>query len=218
MIPVADVIRPRTTPWVTMGLVAANAIIFVYQRVLSPGDVLADAAFVAGDPSFARALLSLVVHENTLHLVLNLLVLWIFGDNVEDQLGHGRFLATYALAGVASCYAVVWAGAAPFVPVAGASGAIAGVIGAYFAMFPRSRVLFLTPAKSIVDAVELPAVIVAAGWLATQVTVGLGRIADPWTGGGAPALWPLAGGLTAGLAASRIARRPERRRVEWWDA
>ena len=221
MIPVCDVIPSRTTPWVTMGLIAANAIIFGYEWSLSAtalADLFREVAFVGLEPSLASAAASLFLHENGWHLALNLMALWIFGDNVEDQLGHGRFLVAYVAAGVVSCYAAAWMAPAPFVPLVGSSGAVAGVIGAYFVMFPRSRVLFLTPTRSIVDAVELPAAIVAGAWFAPQVAGGLGPLMEPWSGAGAMALWPIAGGFAAGILTGTLARRPERQRVEWWGS
>jgi membrane associated rhomboid family serine protease len=141
--------------------------------------------------------------------------LWIFGDNVEDQLGHGRFLALYFLSGYAAWAAAMWATPASAVPLLGAGGAIAGLMGAYFVMFPRSRVLVLVPARSVLDTFELPAILLAAGWFALQTLGGFGRLDEPLRGLGV-SFWPFVGGAVAGMLAGRFARRPERRRVEWW--
>ena len=221
MLPVSDVIPSRTTPWVTLAIITANVSIFLYERLLSAPELtefLRHASFIPGSVSLAGATASIVAHENALHVVLNGLALWIFGDNVEDQLGHLRFLASYFVAGAAAAFAVGWAAPASFVPMLAASGAVAGVIGAYFVLFPRSRVLVLVPSRSLVDAVELPALVVAALWFVSHVAGGLGRLAAPWGDGGAAMLWLILGGLSTGMLVARVAQRPERRRVDWWGA
>ena len=220
MFPVADVIPSRTTPWMTVALIAANVLAFVYPLSLPAADAYAWTqrfAFVPVEASWTTATTSLFLHENSVHLGLNIIVLWVFGDNVEDQLGHGRFLALYLLSGYAAWAASLWATPASSVPLAGANGAIAGLMGAYFVMFPRSRVLVLVPARSVLDAIELPAVLLAAGWFALQMLGGLGRLDVPLRGL-AVTFWPYLGGAVAGMLAVRFARRRERQRVEWWGA
>ena len=220
MLPVADVIPSRTTPWMTVALIAANVLAFLYALSLPPGDGYAWTqrfAFVPVEASWTTATTSLFLHENSVHLALNIIVLWVFGDNVEDQLGHGRFLALYFLSSYAAWAASLWATPGSNVPLAGANGAIAGLMGAYFVMFPRSRVLVLVPARSVLDAIELPAVLLAAGWFAIQTLGGLGRLDVP-VRGLAITFWPYVGGALAGMLAVRFARRRERQRVEWWGA
>src|SRR4026207_1821054 len=144
MFPVADVIPSRPQPRLTVALNAANVLAFVYPLSLPAADAYAWTqrfAFVPVEASWTTATTSLFLHENSVHLGLNIIVLWVFGDNVEDQLGHGRFLALYLLSGYAAWAASLWATPASSVPLAGANGAIAGLMGAYFVMFPRSRVL-----------------------------------------------------------------------------
>jgi membrane associated rhomboid family serine protease len=218
MIPVADVIPSRTTPWVTVGIIAVNVLVFglaSWALGAGGGELVRQAAFVPADVSW-RSAASLVVHENGLHLALNVVALWVFGDNVEDQLGHGRFLVVYAGAGVAAAIGAAWAAPASLVPMVGSSGAVAGVIGSYLVLFPRSRVLVLVPSRAIVDVVEFPALFIAGAWLLPHLVGGLGRLAVPWGDGGSVVLWWLAGGLSAGMIGAKIAGRPERRRVEWW--
>jgi membrane associated rhomboid family serine protease len=220
MLPVADVIPSRTTPWMTLSLIATNVLAFAYVLSLPASDGYLwtqRVVFVPVEASWTTATTSLFLHENGVHLALNVIALWIFGDNVEDQLGHGRFLTLYLLAGYAAWAASLWATPASTVPLAGANGAIAGLMGAYFVMFPRSRVLVLVPARSVLDAVELPAALLAAGWFALQTLGGLGRL-DASLRGFAITFWPYVGGAVAGMLAVRIARRPERQRVEWWGA
>ena len=215
MIPIRDVIPSRTTPWVSVVLIGINAAVFLYELVLSDDAFRAFArefGLVPAHFSWIAATTSMFVHQNLLHLGSNLLSLWIFGDNVEDQLGHGRYLAFYLLAGYAAGLADVWATPSSTIPLIGASGAIAGVMGAYFVMYPRSRVLVLVPAVLVVDVVEIPAAILFGIWFLLQVVA----LAAP-SGWGVP-FWAQLGGLVAGLSLVMILRRPERRRVEWWGA
>ena len=219
MLPVADVIPSRTTPWMTVALIATNLLAFLYALSLPPADIafwMEHLAFVPVEATWTTATTSLFLHGNSLHLALNIIVLWIFGDNVEDQLGHGRFLALYLLSGYAAWAASLWAAPMSSVALMGAGGAIAGIMGAYFVMFPRSRVLILVPARSILDAIELPAVLVAAAWFSLQA-LSLARLDRPFEGLSL-SLWPYAGGAVAGMLAVRVIRRPERQRVEWWGA
>jgi membrane associated rhomboid family serine protease len=221
MLPVSDVIPSRTTPWVTLALMAAHAIVFVYESLLTPDQVaalVARAAFVPVDAGWLTATTAMFMHENGLHVALTVAALWIFGDNVEDQLGHGRYLAFYLMAGYAGALAEVWAAPTSAVPLVGANGAVAGVIGAYLVMFPRSRVLVIVPARSLVDAVEVPALLPIGVWLVLQIAGGLGRLSEPFSGLGAVALWTTVGGLVAGALTVHAFRRRERRRVEWWGA
>jgi membrane associated rhomboid family serine protease len=220
MLPVADVIPSRTTPWMTTALIVVNVLLFVYVWALSPPDAYVwtnRAAFVPAEASWVTASAALFLHENSLHLALNAIVLWVFGDNVEDQLGHARFLLLYLCGGYAGWAAAAWAAAHSTAPLAGSSGAIAGILTAYFVMFPRSRVLMLVPSRGWLDAVELPAVLLAAAWFALQTLGGLGRLDVPARGVGV-SFWPFVGGAVAGGLIVRVARRPERRRVEWWGA
>jgi membrane associated rhomboid family serine protease len=221
MIPVSDVIRSRTTPWATIVLVAANVIVFLYERTLANEAVpafLDRFAFDPVAPSWATATSALFIHENSLHAATNALLLWVFGDNVEDQLGHGRFVLFYAIAGYAGWAAEIWASSALPVPLVGASGAVAGVTGAYFLMFPRSRVLVIVPARTVVDALEVPAALLVAVWFPLQVLGGLGRLADPAVGLAGIALWTHVGGFLTGGLAVKLLRQPARAHVEWWGA
>lgn len=140
-------------------------------------------------------------HTNLPHLASNMIALWIFGENVEDQVGHGRFLLFYVVCGAASAAAQAWTGSPVVAEVAGASGAVAGILGAYFVMFFHSRVLVRVP----FTIVEVPALFFLALWFLAQVLV-----ADRLT-----TLAACAGGLVTGAALIRLCRRPERARWEW---
>jgi rhomboid family protein len=220
MIPVSDVIPSRTTPWINLTLIVVNTAAFLYETTLAYDarvEFLYRHGLVPADFTWTAATTSMFVHESLLHVAANLLALWIFGDNVEDRLGHGRYLVFYLLAGYMSGLAEVWAWPASNAPLVGASGAVAGVMGAYVMMFPRSRVLLLVPIILFFDVVEIPAVLLLATWFLLQVAGGFGRVGpDPIVGG--VTLWSHLGGFVTGLAAVRLFRRREREKVEWWSA
>jgi membrane associated rhomboid family serine protease len=147
MIPLRDIIPSRTTPVVTVTLIVLNVLVFLYE--LSLGRFvdaftlywgLVPAAF-----SWVTVFTSMFLHGGFLHVAGNMLYLWIFGDNVEDRMGHGRFLVFYLLCGVAAALAQTIAVPDSVVPMVGASGAIAGVMGAYFVLYPKSRIVTLGP-------------------------------------------------------------------------
>ena len=220
MIPLRDVIPSRTTPWVTMTLIALNVVVFLYELGLGPDDRLRlffQFGLVPSSFSWAAAVTSMFLHDGWLHVGGNLLSLWIFGDNVEDRMGHGRFIVFYLLAGLVAGLAEAWAEPGSAVPVIGASGAIAGVMGAYLIMFPRSRILILVPIFLFFQVFEIPAVFFLGFWFLMQILGGVGRLAAAQTTGG-PAFWAHAGGFLAGVVGAMVFRRRERDRVEWWSA
>src|SRR5690242_12353389 len=134
MIPLRDVIPSRTTPYTTITLIVLNSLIFLFQ--LSLGDQVNDFIFTYGlipaEFSWVNVFTSMFLHGSLLHVGGNMLYLWIFGDNVEDRMGHGRFVAFYLLCGIAAALAQSIINPDSAVPMVGASGAIAGVMGAYF--------------------------------------------------------------------------------------
>src|SRR5678815_5827546 len=160
MIPLRDVIPSRTTPYITISLVVINALVFLYQ--LSLGDDINNFVFTYGLVpayfSWVTVLTSMFLHGGFLHVGGNMLYLWIFGDNVEDRLGHGRFIAFYLLCGVVASFGQIILDPGSTLPMIGASGAIAGVMGAYFVLYPQSRVLTLIPLIIFWEIVELPAI------------------------------------------------------------
>jgi membrane associated rhomboid family serine protease len=218
MIPLRDVIPSRTTPWVTLTLIALNVLVFIRELMLPPDAVepffrtfgLVPAAF-----SWMSLFTSMFVHAGWLHAGSNLLSLWIFGDNVEDRMGHGRFVLFYLLAGAAAGLLESTANAGSAIPLVGASGAIAGVMGAYLFMFPHSRIHVLVFLLFYIDIVEIPAPIFLTLWFLLQVLGGVGRVAQA-DGGGGVAFWAHVGGFVTGAAASFLFRRRERADAEWW--
>ena len=218
MIPVRDVIPSRTTPWVTVTLIVVNVIIFAYTLTLDPEaqlDLFFTFGHIPSEGPWPALATSLFLHTGWLHLIPNVIVLWIFGDTLEDRLGHARFLAFYVLCGIVGGLAGRWATPDVVAPVVGPGAAIAGLMGAYIVLFPHSRVLVLMPFVVIMDVVEVPATLLAAFWLVLQIVVDVGRIvASP--GDTAFVAWTHAAGCLTGALAIWIFRRPERLRVEWW--
>jgi membrane associated rhomboid family serine protease len=223
MIPLRDVIPSRTTPIVTIALIAANALVFVFELWLDEPTLnefvlyfgLVPAAF-----SWVAVLTSMFVHGGWLHFGANMLYLWIFGDNVEDRMGHGRFLTFYLLCGAAAALAQTIVVPNSTLPMVGASGAIAGVMGGYFVLYPQSRIVTLVPIFVFIQILEVPAILFLGLWFLLQFASGIGSIAAV-TGSasqGGIAFWAHIAGFVAGAAGVMLFRRPERQRVEWWHA
>jgi membrane associated rhomboid family serine protease len=196
MIPIRDVIPSRTTPGITLVLIAVNVLVFGVM-------VAADGGPPDNRPVWITQVLSLFHHGSLIHLVGNLWALWLFGENVEDRFGHWRFLLCYIAVGSVAALAELWVAPLPGAPLSGASGAVAGIVAAYLVMFPRSRLLTLVPTGVPWNLLELPAAGVAATWFVLHV----GRGTGPLT---------LFVGAVAGVGAAWVLRRPERQRVEWW--
>jgi membrane associated rhomboid family serine protease len=220
MIPLRDVIPSRTTPGVTIGLIALNVVIYLFQLMLSErGQESFIYAFGLVPAYFSpvNVFTAMFVHGGLAHLGGNLLFLWIFGDNVEDRLGHGRFLFFYALCGFAAAIAQTALNADSVVPMVGASGAIAGVMGAYLVLYPRSRVLMLFPFP--VFLFELPAIVFLVMWFLVQFLNGINQLPvfERNAISGGVAFWAHVMGFVAGLILVVFMKRPERTRVEWWD-
>jgi membrane associated rhomboid family serine protease len=161
---------------------------------------------------------SMFLHGGFLHVAGNMLYLWIFGDNVEDRMGHGRFLVFYLLCGVAAALAQTISQPDSVVPMVGASGAIAGVMGAYFVLYPKSRIVTLIPLFFFFQVIEVPAILFLGIWFLMQFISGLGSIVTVATGqaAGGVAVWAHVAGFVAGISGVVVFRRPERQRVEWW--
>jgi membrane associated rhomboid family serine protease len=189
MFPVADVIPSRTRPYVTIGLIALNAVVFLTELLL--GDALPRAILARGlVPAFFSwpdILSSMFLHTGWLHFLGNMLYLWIFGDNVEDRLGRPRYLAFYIACGAAAALGHVAFNPGSATPAIGASGAISGVLGAYFVLYPRSRVLTAVFLIVVLDLVEVPALFFLGIWFLIQLFSGIGSFGVHAEGG--VAIW-----------------------------
>jgi membrane associated rhomboid family serine protease len=212
MFPVADVIPSRTRPYVTIGLIALTALAFGAELLL--GDLLPRVVFALGLVpiffSFPDLLSSLFLHTGWLHVVGNMLYLWIFGDTVEDRLGHARFLTLYLACGAAAGLGHVAFDPSSSIPAIGASGAISGVLGAYFVLYPHSRILTAVYLIVFLDLVEIPAIVYLGIWFVLQVASGVGSIG--LTADGGLAIWSDVVGFAAGAALGWLWRG----NVDYW--
>ncbi len=221
MIPLRDVIPSRTVPFVTVILIAVNALAFLFEMSLPDAARQAFVNYYGLVPArftWTSVVTSMFLHASWSHIIGNMWFLWIFGDNVEDRFGHFRYLVFYLLCGIVG--GVVQTLSAPwsFVPTVGASGAIAGVMGAYFLLYPRSRVLTMI-FPFIFWIIEIPAVFFLGYWFLIQLFSGVGTVAlsTGTTASGGVAFWAHIAGFLTGVLMVFVFRRPERQRVEWWD-
>jgi membrane associated rhomboid family serine protease len=172
VIPLRDVIPSRTVPVVTVTLIALNVLGWFFELTLSRDELelfVRQFGVVPAYFSTPTLITSMFLHGGWMHIIGNMLYLWIFGDNVEDRMGHFRFLVFYLLAGIlAACGQMVMD---PYstLPTIGASGAIAGVMGAYLILYPRSRVLTLIPIFFYFELIEVPAVFLLGFWFLMQL-------------------------------------------------
>ena len=178
MIPLRDVIPSRTAPVVTVTLIGINILAFLLQMAQGPETeaFVRTWGLVPAMFSWVTVFTSMFLHGGLFHLGGNMLYLWIFGDNVEDRLGHGRFLLFYLLCGVAAAVAQSMILPESRVPMVGASGAIAGIMGAYFVLYPRSRIVTLVPIFIFFQIVEIPAIFFLGLWFVLQFLSGVGSV------------------------------------------
>jgi membrane associated rhomboid family serine protease len=205
MIPLRDVIPSRTTPWKTLLLLALNALAFAATLVLpaeTRQEILVQYGLPVESHPWVTSATSLFLHASSIPLAINLAALWLFGENVEDRFGHARYLVFCLGVGYLAGLAELWS-ASGTRPPSGAAAAVAAVLGAYLMMFPRSRLLVAVPTGLPLNLIEMPAVAFIAGWFLLHMATGT------------PALLLLMG-AAAGVLGSRMLRRPERQRVEWW--
>ncbi|MGH9702773.1 MAG: rhomboid family intramembrane serine protease [Candidatus Acidiferrales bacterium] len=230
MIPLKDSNVRRTFPFITLGLIAINVIVFIHQVSLAPR---AEQAFVmtygmvpahveaALQPdsnlslsdAFIPLLTSMFLHGGWLHILGNMWFLWIFGDNVEDELGHFRYLIFYLICGLGSGIAQLMFSWGSGVPAIGASGAISGVLGAYMIFFPGTQVLTLVPLLIFFFTVRLPAVVFIGVWFAFQFLSGVGSVQSGQSGG--VAWWAHVGGFLLGILLVKTIMQPVKRRGDY---
>jgi membrane associated rhomboid family serine protease len=217
MFPISDVIPSRTRPIVTISLVALSTLAYLYQLTLDETS-LQRLVFAYGVIparfSLADAVTSLFLHADILHFGSNMVFLWIFGDNVEDRLGHFGYLAFYLACGGIGAAAQVAANPVSFGPMIGASGAIAGVMGAYFLLYPQSRILTVVFLIVFLDIIEIPAVFLLGVWFLLQV--GHGALSSGAPGGGV-AFWAHVGGFAAGAVMGLYLRARGSAGRDYWS-
>ncbi len=225
MIPLRDENPSATVPFVTRFVIALNVAVFLYE--LSLGSAiqpfvkewgflpvrLSLALHGDGGPTLGAVAVtvfsSMFLHGGWAHLIGNMWYLWIFGDNVEDRLGHARFLLFYLAAGVVAALVQYATSPDSSLPTVGASGAIAGVLGAYAVAFPRARVITLVPLVIFFQVLPLPALVVLGLWFVYQFLFGTLSLASTATGG--IAFWAHVGGFAFGALVMLILGRPRPR-------
>ena len=239
LLPLRDINPTERRPFVTIGLVATNVLVFLWQiahglqnsiygwgfipaRLFGGADLPVPVAgyghvLIESDP-LTTLFTAMFMHGGWLHLGGNMLYLWIFGNNVEDRLGHFRFLAFYLVGGLVATLAHLLTGPNSALPLVGASGAVAAVLGAYFRLYPRARVKCLLFIIIFFTMIELPASLVLGWWIVIQVINGLLGL-GAGVGGGV-AWFAHIGGFFAGmlllaLMGVKKRTRPSRVRVYW---
>jgi membrane associated rhomboid family serine protease len=233
MIPIRDDAPRYTTPWINYFLIALNTLVFLFELSLGPrslnafmfsfGFVPAHVAGALYKGAYVAALLpvltSMFMHAGWLHIIFNMWWLWIFGDNVEGSLGHFRYLVFYLLSGLgASLVHILFNWGSP-VPSVGASGAIAGVMGAYFVLFPSARVLTLVPFFFIFFT-WLPAWLILGYWFVLQFLSGAATsiTSAQHASTGGVAFWAHVGGFLTGVTMIKLfPRRAPRYRFTAWQ-
>jgi membrane associated rhomboid family serine protease len=224
MIPIRDENPTRSFPFVNYALIAINVLVFLWQVSLgsNPNAALYRMALIPSnvtsglDLGDARAVLtSMFMHAGLMHLLGNMLYLWIFGDNLEDVLGHFRYLAFYLLGGVAASMTHVFLNPSSTVPTVGASGAIAATLGAYLLLFPHRRVVTIIPLGFFLHIARLPAIFVLGMWFVLQLFQGTLVLGMSQLGG--VAFWAHVGGFVFGMLVGPLLRQ-HRRPVAYRDS
>ncbi len=218
MIPLRSTERVYSTAVVTASLIALNTIVFLYEWHLpTVGDFnefVTQWGIVPDHAQIITLFTSMFLHGGWLHLIGNMLYLWVFGRNIEDLIGGGKFLLFYLICGLAAGVVQVIANYNSVTPTIGASGAIAGVMGAYLIKFPRARVITLVIFIVFFTTLEIPAALLLIFWFAMQFLSGVGSLgANDYTGGGT-AWFAHIGGFLAGMLLIRLF--PPRKRFRAW--
>ncbi len=217
MIPIRDEIKTHRTPFVNYGLILINVVVFLLTYALNtnPEGVYSQFAFFPNEirqgldlGDVRNILTSMFMHAGWVHLLGNMLYLWIFGDNIEDRLGHINYLIFYLAGGVFAAFAHYLTNPASTIPTVGASGAIAAVLGAYLVFYPHSRVYTFIPIGFFIRLRLVPAVVVLSLWFILQLFSGVGSLGMGDQGG--TAYWAHIGGFVFGLLVGFLFRNSGR--------
>ncbi|HEV2173299.1 MAG TPA: rhomboid family intramembrane serine protease [Nitrospira sp.] len=235
MIPLHDDNPTERTPVVTIAFIVACALVFLYQSSLplQPGEMFIfqygaipallfgkvdlPATIPAAIPAYVTLVTSMFLHGGWMHLIGNMLYLWVFGNNIEDVMGHARYVVFYLTCGVLAALSHAITDSSSTIPMVGASGAISGVLGAYVLLFPRAHVLVFMPG---IGMTRVAAFIVLGMWFVLQLLSGGMSIG---TTGGGVAFFAHIGGFVAGMVLIGFFKRPEvpffsPERVSRWDS
>jgi len=223
MFPLRDTQPSYSRPVVNIALIAANLLIFLFEYSLGPRTLNGFIEYYGLVPDhfqLSRVFISMFLHGGWMHVLGNMLFLWVFGGRIEDLLGHGKYLVFYLLSGTVAALGQVIASPYSTVPVVGASGAIAGVMGAYLIKFPRARILTLVFVIIFVTTIEIPAPIMLGYWFVIQLFSGLGSIARTNLSQGGTAYFAHIAGFLAGMLLVSVmgtSDRYNRRRDRYWE-
>jgi len=227
MIPLRDKIPSSSFPIVNTILIAVNALMFLYEASLGsdlnrfiydyglvPASLVSSSDAVFFDrvyPFFT----SMFLHGGWFHLIGNMLYLYIFGDNVEDRMGHFKYIIFYSISGLAAAFAQIITNINSTIPMVGASGAISGVLGAYILFFPKSKIVTLVPIFFFIQIMEIPAVVFLLFWFIIQFFSGVASLAATQKTVGV-AFWAHIGGFMAGLFLARFFEKRGYYRTGWF--
>ena len=212
MIPLRDVIPSRTVPYLTVTIIVLNVLAWFYELGLPREELprfLQQFGVVPAYFTLPTLISSMFLHGGWSHVLGNMWYLWIFGDNVEDRMGHGRFLVFYLLCGIVAAFGQILIDPTSTLPTIGASGAIAGVMGAYFVLYPQSRVLTLIPLIIFWEIVELPAIFLLGFWFLMQLFSAGAIAATTSTQGRGVAFMAHVAGFVTGLLGVFVFRKRE---------
>lgn len=232
MIPLNDNVRRQTFWFSTFALIALNTAVFIYELSLGPsinrfilafgliparystphGDIL-----IAGLAEFiVPVFTSMFIHGGWFHLLGNMLFLFVFGRSIEDRFGHGEFLLLYFVCGFGAAVAQIIFNMGSQAPTIGASGAIAGVLGAYLVSFPTARISTLIPLIIIFWVIRIPAFLVLVYWFAIQFLAGQRMLTIESATGGGVAWWAHVGGFVLGMLLALALPKRQRRAMQVW--
>lgn len=218
MIPLRSSERTYSPPVVTLALIGVNILIFLYEVSLPPWYLnryfMARYALVPNYFHYSQLLTSMFLHGGWLHVLGNMWFLWIFGKGIEDLLGHVRFLVFYLLCGIAAGFVHILTNFYSPVPTVGASGAIAGVMGAYLIKFPNARIVTLVFIFIFITTLDIPAVFLLGYWFLLQLFSGAGSVGESQVSRGDVAWFAHVGGFLAGMALVKL--MPTRQRFPRW--
>lgn len=213
MIPLRDTQPSYTFPFVTVAIIALNVLAFLYEFTMDPYEFnffIAHHGVIPARLQWVDVLTSIFLHDGWLHLIGNMWFLWIYGDNVEDILGHAQYLVFYLLCGLAATMVHVVFNADSSAPTIGASGAIAGVMGAYVVKFPHSKITTLVLVVVFITTMEIPAYLILLYWFVIQFFSGVGSMGHSHLSQGGVAWFAHIGGFLAGVALILVMRTRER--------
>jgi membrane associated rhomboid family serine protease len=218
MIPLRSTERVHSTSVVVISLIAANLIIFLYEYSLDPEYLnvfIARHGVVPDRLHISNIVTSMFLHGGWLHVLGNMWFLWIYGRNVEEIMGSSKFFVFYMLCGVFASLVHIFFNPYSRVPTVGASGAIAGVMGAYLIKFPRARIVTLVPVFIFLTTLEIPAAFLLLYWFAIQFFSGFGSIGYSQVSQGGIAWFAHVGGFVAGMVLIQLMGSKPRYRT--WD-